>query len=209
MPDNKQRVIIYVDGFNFYFGLKNKKWRKYYWLDLVKFFSQFMRPHQELVEVNYFSAVPNNNKGKKDRQDLFFSANKMNPKFNLFLGKFMQKSVIHQTCGKPYITFEEKETDVNIATNMIRDVVLERCDLSILISADSDLIPPIDFIKEYKPIHKIITFFPPNRFSYDLQKKSNSFIKLDNHELKFKNAILDDEITLPNGYVLKRPVHWK
>ena len=29
------RVILYVDGFNLYFGLRSKGWRKYYWLDLV------------------------------------------------------------------------------------------------------------------------------------------------------------------------------
>ena len=48
----KQRVIVYIDGFNFYFGLKsNAKWKKYYWLDIVKLFEMFMRPDQELVAV--------------------------------------------------------------------------------------------------------------------------------------------------------------
>ena len=117
--------------------------------------------------------------------------------------------MIHQECGKPFLTFEEKETDVHIATNMIRDVVLDRCDVSILVSADSDLNPPIDFIKEYKPLHKIFTFFPPNRFSYDLKKKSNSFINLEHHELKFKSSLLDSEIKLKSGYILKQPNHWR
>jgi len=27
------RVIAYVDGFNLYFGLKSKGWRRYYWLN--------------------------------------------------------------------------------------------------------------------------------------------------------------------------------
>lgn len=50
----KQRVIVYIDGFNFYFGLKsNAKWKKYYWLDIVKLFEMFMRPDQELVAVKY------------------------------------------------------------------------------------------------------------------------------------------------------------
>ena len=32
----KQRVIVYVDGFNFYYGLKSSaRWKKYYWLDIV------------------------------------------------------------------------------------------------------------------------------------------------------------------------------
>ena len=71
----KQRVIIYVDGFNFYYGLKNPKWRKYYWLDIVKFFELFMRPNQELIAVKYFSARPTDI-GKSKRQDAFFQANK-------------------------------------------------------------------------------------------------------------------------------------
>jgi uncharacterized LabA/DUF88 family protein len=203
-----QRIIFYVDGFNFYFGLKTKGWRKYYWLDMFKFCSQFIRPHQTLVEVNYFSAVPSSNKGKRDRQDLFFSANKSNPDFHLFLGKFLQKTVIHKECGKPYMTYEEKETDVHIATNMIRDVVIDRCDISVLISADSDLVPPIEFIKEYKPSHKIFVYFPPNRFSYDLTKKAVNIVKLENHESKFKTSLLDDEIKLSSGFVIKRPAHW-
>ena len=91
---------------------------------------------------------------------------------------------------------------------MIRDVVLNRCDISILISADSDLIPPINFINEYKPQHKILIYFPPNRFSYDLKNKASNVIKLENHEEKFINSLLPDEIELPNKYVLKRPKHW-
>ena len=48
----KQRVIVYVDGFNFYYGLKSSaRWKKYYWLDIVKLFESFMRPNQELVAV--------------------------------------------------------------------------------------------------------------------------------------------------------------
>ena len=59
MEQQKQRVIVYIDGFNFYFGLKhNAKWKKYYWLDVVKLFESFMRPNQELVAVKYFSAKP-------------------------------------------------------------------------------------------------------------------------------------------------------
>lgn len=74
MSENKQDVIAYIDGFNFYFGLKSKKWRNYYWLDLVKFVESFLKPHQELVAVKYFSAIQKN-AGKADRQDLFFQAN--------------------------------------------------------------------------------------------------------------------------------------
>ena len=36
-------IIVYIDGFNFYYGLKSTtRWRKYYWLDIVKLFESFM-----------------------------------------------------------------------------------------------------------------------------------------------------------------------
>ena len=56
----KKRVIVYVDGYNFYYGLRKgaERWKKIYWLDVVKFFEKMMLPDQELVEVNYYSAIP-------------------------------------------------------------------------------------------------------------------------------------------------------
>ena len=205
MNSNKQRVIFYIDGFNFYFGLKSRKWKRFYWLEIVKFCQSFVRGHQELMEVNYFSAIPKN-QGKHDRQDLFFSANRLNPKFNLILGKYLEKKVTFD--NKQYKTYEEKQTDVNIAVKMIRDVIYDKCDISILISADSDLIPPIDFIREYKPNHKIFVYFPPNRHSFDLKNKANKAISLEKYKTRFNDALLPDEVTLPNGFVLKRPIKW-
>ena len=31
-----ERVIAYIDGFNLYFGLKSKGWKRYYWRDLER-----------------------------------------------------------------------------------------------------------------------------------------------------------------------------
>lgn len=201
------RVNTYFDGFNFYYGLKSKGWKQFYWLDLAAFSQQFLRPYQTLVSVNYFSAVPHD-AGKADRQDLLFSANKLNPKFNLFLGKYMKKHIVCHSCGTQFQTFEEKQTDVQIATKMIRDVVLDKCDVTMLISADSDLIPPLDFIRELNPMHKIVVLFPPGRFSYDLKNKANTALSLDRHNDKFLRSILPSAVTLPNGYVCRRPGNW-
>lgn len=204
---SKQRVSIYVDGFNFYFGLKSRKWKKYYWLDIVPFFESFIKPHQALVEVTYFSATPLE-KGKYDRQDLFFSANKLNPKFKLELGRYLPKTKRCRTCGATYITYEEKETDVKIATKMISDVVNDVCDISILVSADSDLVPPIEFIRSYKPTQKVFVYFPPNRYSSNLNSIANNIKKLETNTAFFENNMLPNTITLPNGYVIKRPAKW-
>ena len=63
----EKRVNIYVDGFNFYFGLKSKKWKKYYWLDVVSFFEKFMKENQKLENIYYCTAVQKNN-GKKENK---------------------------------------------------------------------------------------------------------------------------------------------
>jgi uncharacterized LabA/DUF88 family protein len=202
------RVIFYIDGFNFYYGLKAARWKKFYWLDIVSFCQKFVKPYQTLVQVNYFSAVPYD-KEKGDRQDLFFSANKLNNRFSLHLGKFLRKTSRCKTCHVVQISFEEKESGVRIATRMISDVVTDRCDVSILISADSDLIPPIEVIRELKPQHKIYVYFPPQRRSFDLSSRADRYVKLERHEQKFAQSLLPNEITLPvNGYVIRKPSRW-
>jgi len=78
--EKKKQVIVYVDGYNFYYGLKNggARWKRHYWLDMVKFFERMMLPDQELVEVNYYSAVPLDDQQAADNQDVLFSANLLN-----------------------------------------------------------------------------------------------------------------------------------
>lgn len=204
----KRKVICYIDGFNFYHGLRSKNWKKFYWIDAVKLIESFLKPHQELIELNYFSAVPKDNKAKQDRQDLFFSANRQNPKFILHLGKYFEKNIKCFNCGNIIKSYEEKQTDVCVAVKMIRNVILDKCDISILISADSDLVPPIDFIREQKPWHKIFVYFPPSRFSFDLKAKADNSLLLEHHVNKFQNAIMPDNITLPSGYIIKKPIKW-
>ena len=207
MERRKQRVIVYIDGFNFYYGLRSNDWKRYYWLDIVKFAENLLRPHQELIEVCYFSAKSTDNH-KSKRQDAFFQVNKSNSKFTLHLGKYLTKNITCRYCHRVNHSFEEKETDVRIATTMLADVYQERCDVTLLISADSDLVPSIERIKEFDYTHKIITYFPPNRHSYNLENWSNGVKKLTNKQL-YEKCLLPESITLPDGFVLKRPEKWK
>jgi uncharacterized LabA/DUF88 family protein len=91
---------------------------------------------------------------------------------------------------------------------MIRAVIQDKCDATVLISADSDLLPPINLIRELNPQHKIYVFFPPNRYSADLAQNADGHIKLSRYESRFKSALLEDEIILPNKYKIIRPAEW-
>lgn len=50
------RVMVYVDGFNLYFGLRSKGWKKHYWLDLRALALALLKPGQSLVGVHYFTS---------------------------------------------------------------------------------------------------------------------------------------------------------
>lgn len=205
---DKQKVIVYVDGFNFYYGLKSKKWKSFYWLDYVKFFESFLKPYQELVEVNYFSARPTD-PGKNDRQDRLFTANKQNPRFNLILGKYLKKDIRCKYCNRIIHSFEEKETDVRIATRILSDAFNKRCDVAIIVSADSDLIPPLEMIKTFNPLQKVYVYFPPGRHSINLSNIADNTKNLDGAKVIFQNSKLPNEIILPSGFKLQRPNEWR
>lgn len=77
-----------------------------------------------------------------------------------------------------------------------------------LVSADSDLISPIEFIRNYKPEHKIFVYFPPNRFSSNLNGLANSTKKLDGSSAAFSASLLPNSVTLLTGYTVLRPTTW-
>ena len=206
---DKQKVIVYVDGFNLYYGLKkNMKWRRYYWLDVVKFFEMFMKPNQELVCVKYFSAKPDN-LDKALRQNAFFQANKENPKFQLFLGKYLRKNIKCYNCGHIIQTYEEKESDVRIATQIVNDANNHHCDVAIVVSADSDMIPAIELAMAAGT--KVFVYFPPFHRSNSLSGISTSrVINLERYESRFRQCILPDVVHLKSAdFDLAIPDKWK
>jgi len=68
------RVIAYVDGFNLYFGLKDKGWQRYYWLNILKLCSNLLVANQILIEVKYFTARISSPPGKVRRQSTYLDA---------------------------------------------------------------------------------------------------------------------------------------
>ena len=130
-----------------------------------------MKPGQELVSLKYFSAKPDNI-DKALRQNAFFQANKENPKFRLILGKYLRKSIRCYNCGYMIQTYEEKESDVRIATQIVDDANNHRCDIAIVVSADSDMIPAIELANQTGT--KVFVYFPPFHHSNSLSNISTS-----------------------------------
>lgn len=212
-----KKVIAYFDGFNYYEGLRKKGWKKYYWQDFVKFVELFLRPYQELEAVRYFSAIQKN-RDKATRQEKLFQANKINPKFNLILGEFKRRTRWRNVecngrmVGREISFWEEKKSDVALASYIIRDIVLNKCDTIFLFSADSDITPALDVVKEITYSHKtikIFVFFPPDNHSIDLDNRANKAFRLDNHEFKFQRSQLPEKVAVSDGFIIEKPEKWK
>ena len=70
----KERVIVYVDGFNLYFGLKEAGFLYCKWLDIKRLCIDLLKPNQTLAEVKYFTSRVSNNPDKQKRQTTYLEA---------------------------------------------------------------------------------------------------------------------------------------
>ncbi|MBP6611320.1 MAG: NYN domain-containing protein [Paludibacter sp.] len=201
-----KRVTFYVDGFNFYYGLRtekrvNKEWKKAYWIDLVKLFEQFLGENQTLVKVIYFTASPLNT-DKSSRQSAFLNANKLinGDKFEIVRGKYLEKKITCPQCKYTISRPEEKKTDVNLSIRMIADCVKDKSDILVLVSGDSDFIPPVEFIQKNYQNKTVKVYFPPTIFSYDLdlnmRNHRSKTILLKNNLPKFINSKMEDLVEI-------------
>lgn len=211
------RTTFYIDGFNFYNGLrsarkeKDPSWKSAYWIDFVSFAKQFLDDKHELVAVKYFTAAPLD-EGKEIRQSALFRANKYlnGDKFQIIKGKYYRKPIRCQaSCREQFEIFEEKRTDVNISVEMMGDCAFNKTDKLILISADRDMVPPLQYILNNFKDKKVKVYFPPCRKSTDLfNLMKRKVVFLDTNQLKFYKARMENLIE-SGGNSAIIPDKWK
>jgi uncharacterized LabA/DUF88 family protein len=201
------RVVAYVDGFNLYHGLKAGYGRRYHWLDLQELVRGLLRPGQELLEVQYFTARVRDSPDSELRQALYLEALASHSlRVRLIEGRFQDKPRECLNCGTRWMVYEEKETDVNIAIAMLTDAVRDMYDTALLVSADSDLRPVVAAVKHLRTGKRIIAAFPPRRRSRDLAQAVDGYISVDHATVR--NSQLPSEIVTKGGVRLTRPAYW-
>lgn len=217
-PPPPARVIAYVDGFNLYFGLRAARFRRFYWLDIHALAANLLVAGQQLVRATYFtsriSGPPAGDPSpaavaleqSRQRQALYLEA-LATTHLRIIEGQFLDKGGRCFACGATWPRFEEKMTDVNIATELLTDAFTDSFDSALVVSADSDLVPPIRAVRQHFPGKRIIVAFPPQRASKELRKAAHAHLTIGHGTLG--KSQLPDEITKPDGFVLKRPGVWR
>ena len=157
------KTAVYIDGFNFYYSLRSTPYK---WLDLQKLAANVLDPSLHKIKfVKYFTAAPKR-ADSAQRQSVYIRALKTLRNIEIIFGQFKKRQVKGKSIedGKiiSVIKWEEKKSDVNIASHIIYDCCRKKIDCAALLSNDADLTTPLEFVK-YKLKKKIVVITPMKR----------------------------------------------
>lgn len=196
------RVMVYIDGFNFYHAVDDLREPHLKWVDLWALSEKLLRPNQQLAAVKYFTAYATWRPESYRRHQRYVAALEacgVTP----IIGRFKRKRVrCHAKCGRTYVTHEEKETDVNIGAHLIADALKDRFDRALVISADTDLNSAVALTRSEALKKRIDLVAPPGR------KGRNSAALFEVTKGKVRKSLLPAQINGTNGQIIHRPVEY-
>lgn len=198
-----KRVSFFIDGFNLYHSLIDFT-PEYRWLDLNKLCSSFLKEDEQVENIYYFTAL-SWKVDKIERHKTYMKALRTTG-VKPILGEFKQVERHCSHCNQKYIAHEEKRTDVNIAMWLFEDGMKDLYDKAVIISGDSDLIPPIEKIQQNFPNKKIGVIIPLGRRAKQIQQTADFSSKIDRKKLR--ESLLPDKIELSDGCYLYPPKGW-
>lgn len=178
-----KKIIVYVDGSNFYHlsKLNFQSTRVDFSLltDLLK------KKDEEIIEIKYFNSPLNKQEEPEEysKQMKFFEKLKKTPKLKLMLGRLVKRpinkiNIICEKCGLKQVeefycpsckkkisiknTFKatEKGVDVKIALDLIIDALNNKYDSAFLISGDADFVPALQYIQKSLKKEVVYCRFP-------------------------------------------------
>jgi uncharacterized LabA/DUF88 family protein len=202
-----ERVVAYVDGYNLYYGLREKGWKRFYWLNIQSMVQNLLKTNQVLGSTKYFTTVVKRPPDKHKRQAVFLEALRTLSDFEIFYGHWLSNPVTCRKCGHTYEAYHEKMTDVNVAVELMSDAFQDLLDVALLVSADSDLVGPVRAIRQFFPSKRVVIAFPPARHSAALKAVAHGYISIGRNVLA--KSAFPDRVVKPDGFVLKRPAQWR
>jgi NYN domain-containing protein len=164
-------ATAYIDGFNLYFGMKNKYGRRHLWLDVVELIRQ-IRPKDQIAHVRYFTAIVKNEPAAAENQLKYIEAMKAHngSLLDVRVGRFKERTIkpckrcgqpFQCSCPRPYRSYEEKETDVALGAMMVADAARGIGDMTLLVSADTDLVPALSALRLVDDRRPVCLALPP------------------------------------------------
>jgi uncharacterized LabA/DUF88 family protein len=177
------RTNIYIDGLNLYYGaLKHTAFK---WLNRAKL-CQFLLPASDVNRIEYFTALVRPRGDGTDprlRQQVYLRALRTLPELDIVLGRFLTSEVRMPVADKigeqrrfvRVVKTEEKGSDVNLASHMLRDGFRGNYEMAVLVTNDSDLLEPIRIVRE--ELGLVVGILNPHKRASNLLRRQASFMK--------------------------------
>lgn len=89
---------------------------------------------------------------------------------------------------------------------LLEDAYSDRFDLAMLISADSDLVPPVESIRRDFPAKTVLVASPPKRWSSELACVAHATTRISGKRIRLSR--LSDPVRLADGTLLRAPQGW-
>lgn len=159
------KAIVYVDGYNFYYGCLKHSTDK--WLDIYKLFSQFILkaqcPQITDIIIKFFTAPIHAKVATHGQQAQIAQQNYQRALTTLYPQQVQIISGYYSLEKAKLLAYkqppdkndrlevwklEEKQTDVNIALTAYRDAIKGLVDILVFVSNDTDLEPALSAIRQ-------------------------------------------------------------
>lgn len=210
------RVAVYVDGFNLYYG--SVKGTRYHWLDLDSFSRRILHECERrfmpalsgcaISSIRYFTARVNatsEDPHQPERQAAYIRALQTIPHLSVHYGRFL---------SHPPQPPQEKGSDVNLAAHMLLDAFDDTHDVALLISNDSDLVPPVEIVRD-RFQRVVITAMPVSspirkRYGSNQLRAASSYYFLINERARhlLRDSQFPDIVEGPAG-LIEKPLRWR
>ncbi len=201
----KERVVVYIDGFNLYFGMLDAGFDYCKWLNLLLLSNNLLQSNQELIEVKYFTSRVSNDPEKQKRQNTYIESLE-SVGVKIYFGNYQSDTIECKRCNNIWPKYNEKMTDVNIATQILIDAYQDKYDMAMLISGDSDLVPPMKAVHEIFKNKRVFVAFPPKRHNQSVSLIARGSLTIGRKKLV--ESQFEEKVTKKDGYVLLKPSTW-
>lgn len=209
----RERVAVYVDGFNLYHAIDKIEKPHLKWVNIRKLAMLLIKPKTQcLVSIRYFSALGNHFSGTPKvyrliRHREYVKALEAKG-VEVQLGNFAKRDLHYGDGSGRYKAkwrrYEEKQTDVAIAAHLIHDAHCDRFDRALIVSLDTDMLPAFRIMQSAFPNKPVVCVAPPNRPHH--REIQNLGIELDNIKVsQIEKALFGTRVVKNGVCVARRP----
>jgi len=194
-----KRVVLFIDGNNFYFGLK-RLYGDSKELSLFNFkkFGEIIAGDNDLLRVFYYNASLDysDNQEKYWKQQRFFEKLKNTEKVKVILCRLQKRKI--KGANKFYYVI--KGDDIHLAVDMVKGAYENAFDTAILVSGDGDFVRAVEVVQEKGK--SVENAYFNHLFSWHLKQECSKSIKLTTNIL---DKCFDNPKTAKKGISKNQP----